>query len=84
MAWWFGVIEARHELQNPTSPDKILLLGERLGLGPDSHVLDLAAGRGGPALLLAGDSAAGSRASSRPMSSLRPHASASLRPASST
>jgi predicted O-methyltransferase YrrM len=54
MAWWFGVIEARHELQNPTSPDKILLLGERLGLGPDSHVLDLAAGRGGPALLLAG------------------------------
>lgn len=54
MPWWFAVVEARHELQNPTSAEKILLLGERLGLGPDSHVLDVASGRGGPALLLAG------------------------------
>jgi SAM-dependent methyltransferase len=46
------VAEATHELQNPTSPEKILLLGERLGLGPDSRVLDIASGRGGPALLL--------------------------------
>ena len=53
MTWWYAVVEARHELQNPTSPEKILLLGERLGLGPDSHVLDVASGRGGPALLLA-------------------------------
>jgi SAM-dependent methyltransferase len=52
--WWYAVVEARHELQNPTSAEKILLLGERLGLGPDSHVLDVASGRGGPALLLAG------------------------------
>jgi SAM-dependent methyltransferase len=48
------VAEATHELQNPTSAEKILLLGERLGLGPNSRVLDIASGRGGPALLLAG------------------------------
>jgi SAM-dependent methyltransferase len=53
MPWYYAVVEGRHELQNPTSPDKIRLLGERLGLGPGSHVLDVASGRGGPALLLA-------------------------------
>jgi SAM-dependent methyltransferase len=47
------VAESAHELQNPTSVEKILLLGERLELGPGSRVLDVAAGRGGPALLLA-------------------------------
>jgi SAM-dependent methyltransferase len=51
--WWFAVVEARHELQNPTSPEKLVLLCARLGLGPDSTVLDVAAGRGGPALVLA-------------------------------
>src|ERR1043166_4538309 len=54
MTWWYDVVEARHELQNPTSPEKILELGERLELCPDSHVLDIASGKGGPALLLAG------------------------------
>jgi len=53
MTWWYAVIEAEHEIQNPTSPDKILRMGELLGLGAKSHVLDIAAGRGGPALLLA-------------------------------
>ena len=53
MTWWYAVVEARHELQNPTSPAKIRELGERLDLGPDSHVLDIASGKGGPALLLA-------------------------------
>jgi SAM-dependent methyltransferase len=53
MTWWYAVVEARHELQNPTSPDKIRELGERLDLRPDSHVLDIASGKGGPALLLA-------------------------------
>lgn len=53
MTWWYAVVEAEHELQNPTSPEKIRLLGERLGLGRDSHVLDIASGRGGPALILA-------------------------------
>jgi SAM-dependent methyltransferase len=55
MTWWHAVVESQHEIQNPTSPEKILLLGERLGLGPGSHVLDLASGRGGPALLLAAE-----------------------------
>lgn len=55
MAWWWGVAEGKHELQNPTSAEKIRLLGQRLDLGPESHVLDVASGRGGPALLLAGE-----------------------------
>ena len=50
---YFVVAEAEHELQNPTSEEKLVLLGERLGLGPVSRVLDIASGRGGPAVLLA-------------------------------
>jgi len=50
---YYVVAEALHELQNPTSKEKLVLLGQRLGLGPDSRVLDIASGRGGPALLLA-------------------------------
>ena len=50
---YFVVAEATHEIQNPTSEEKLLLLGKRLGLGPDSRVLDVASGRGGPAVLLA-------------------------------
>jgi SAM-dependent methyltransferase len=53
MPWWFAVIESRHGLQNPTSRDKILLLGERLGLDPQSLIADVGSGRGGPAVLLA-------------------------------
>jgi cyclopropane fatty-acyl-phospholipid synthase-like methyltransferase len=52
---YFVVAEATHELQNPTSAEKLLLLGRRLGLGAGSRVLDIASGRGGPALLLAGE-----------------------------
>ncbi|HEY2355532.1 MAG TPA: methyltransferase domain-containing protein [Gaiellaceae bacterium] len=51
--WWHAVVESRHELMNPTSAEKIRLLGERLGLGPDSHVLDIASGHCAPAILLA-------------------------------
>jgi cyclopropane fatty-acyl-phospholipid synthase-like methyltransferase len=50
---YFVVAEAAHEIQNPTSEEKLLLLGRRLGVGPGSRVLDIASGRGGPALLLA-------------------------------
>src|SRR5919106_951477 len=53
MPWWFHVVEGKHELQNPTSAEKILLLGERLGLGPKSQVVDMGSGRGGPAEILA-------------------------------
>lgn len=53
MPWYYAVVERYHELQNPTSPEKIRLLGERLRLGPESRVLDVASGRGGPALVLA-------------------------------
>jgi SAM-dependent methyltransferase len=50
---YYIVAESTHEIQNPTSEDKLLQLGRRLGLGPESRVLDVASGRGGPALLLA-------------------------------
>jgi precorrin-6B methylase 2 len=53
MAWWYGVVESRHELQNPTSPEKIRLLGEAVGLRDGSRMLDIGGGRGGPAVLLA-------------------------------
>ena len=53
MPWYHAVAEREHDLQNPTDREKIRLLGERLRLGPDSHVLDIASGRGGPAIVLA-------------------------------
>ncbi|MBD0330994.1 MAG: class I SAM-dependent methyltransferase [Thermoleophilia bacterium] len=53
MPWYYAVAEREHALQNPTSPEKIRLLGEALRLHGGSRVLDVASGRGGPALLLA-------------------------------
>ncbi|HKI93182.1 MAG TPA: methyltransferase domain-containing protein [Gaiellaceae bacterium] len=55
MPWYFAIAEQNHELQNPTSPEKIRLLGERLRLGPESRVLDAACGKAGPAALLASE-----------------------------
>ncbi len=54
MAWSWEIAERDHELQNPTSREKILRLGEHLRLAPGSRVADLACGRGGVAALLAG------------------------------
>ena len=53
---YFVVAEASHEIQNPTSPEKLHRLGRILGLCSESRVLDIASGRGGPALLLARES----------------------------
>jgi len=53
--YYYVVAQQDHELQNPTSREKLLLLGERLRLGPESRVLDVASGRGGPAVLLASE-----------------------------
>ena len=55
MPWYYAVVERYHELQNPTSAEKLRLLGESLGLGPESEVLDVASGKGGPALVLASE-----------------------------
>jgi SAM-dependent methyltransferase len=52
---YFVVAESGHELQNPTSEEKLRRLARILRLGPGSRVLDVASGRGGPALLLAGE-----------------------------
>jgi SAM-dependent methyltransferase len=51
--WYYAVAERDHDIQNPTNGGKIRLLGEHLRLGPDSRVLDVASGKGGPALRLA-------------------------------
>jgi SAM-dependent methyltransferase len=53
--WYFAVAERDHELQNPTSPAKIKLLGERMRLRRDTRVLDAACGTAGPAVLLASE-----------------------------
>jgi hypothetical protein len=51
--WYYAVVERHHELQNPTTSEKIRLLGARLGLGRQTRVLDVAAGKCGPAVVLA-------------------------------
>jgi SAM-dependent methyltransferase len=51
--WFHAVAERHHEIQNPVSAEKIRLLGERIGLAQGQRVLDLACGRGGPAIVLA-------------------------------
>src|SRR5919197_1262190 len=53
MPWYYAVAERDHDIQNPTSHEKIYLLGSRLRLGPRSIVLDVACGKAGPALVLA-------------------------------
>jgi cyclopropane fatty-acyl-phospholipid synthase-like methyltransferase len=53
MTWPWEIVERDHELQNPTSQDKIRLLGDYLRLTSESRVLDIACGKGGPALILA-------------------------------
>ena len=53
MAWYYAIAERDHDIQNPTSREKIRLMGEWLRLGPESRVLDIACGKCGPALVLA-------------------------------
>ena len=53
LPWLYEVSEREHEIQNPTSPEKIRRAGELMRLGAASRVLDVACGRGGPALVLA-------------------------------
>ena len=50
---WHEIVERDHDLQNPTSREKVELAGAYLRLAPGMRVLDVASGRGGPALLLA-------------------------------
>ena len=53
MSEWHELVERDHDLQNPTSAEKIRLAGDYLRLGPGDRVLDVACGKGGPALVLA-------------------------------
>src|SRR5215471_4036489 len=51
--WFYAVAERDHDIQNPTSAEKIRLMGDWLRLGPETRVLDIACGKCGPALVLA-------------------------------
>ncbi len=51
--WPWEVVERDHELQNPTSEEKIRLLGDYVRVSTGSRVLDIACGTGGPARILA-------------------------------
>ena len=53
MSAWHELVERDHDLQNPTSAEKIRLVGSYLRLGPQTTVLDVACGKAGPALILA-------------------------------
>ena len=53
MSWQWEIVERDHELQNPTSADKIRLVGEYMRLDDRMRVLDVACGKGGPARILA-------------------------------
>jgi SAM-dependent methyltransferase len=53
MTWPWEIVERDHDIQNPTSPEKIRLLGSYLRLTEKSRVLDVACGKAGPALILA-------------------------------
>ena len=53
MPWYWDIAEAEHDIQNPTSREKLLQLGGYLRLDPDTRVLDVACGKCGPAILLA-------------------------------
>lgn len=53
MPWPWEIVERDHDLQNPTSPEKIRLLGDYLRLSRRRRVLDLACGKCGPATILA-------------------------------
>jgi SAM-dependent methyltransferase len=53
MDWPYEIAERDHRIQNPTSEEKLLLLGDYLRLSPESRVLDIACGQAGPAIVLA-------------------------------
>ena len=55
MPWYWEIAEHDHEIQDPTSPEKIRHLGRLLALGSESRVLDVACGKAGPALVLAAE-----------------------------
>ena len=53
MTDFYEIAERDHVIQNPLSEAKIKILGEYVRLGPESRVLDIACGKGGPAIVLA-------------------------------
>jgi SAM-dependent methyltransferase len=53
MTWRWEVVERDHDIQNPTSAEKIRLLGEFVHLTSENRVLDIACGKGAPAAILA-------------------------------
>ena len=50
---YFSIVEATHDIQNPTSPGKLREVAERLEVGDGDRVLDIGSGRGFWPVLLA-------------------------------
>jgi len=55
MVWIHDVVERDAVFMNPMKPEKFLGLARQLGLSERSHVLEIGAGRGGPAMFLAAE-----------------------------
>lgn len=55
MVWIHAITEVDSVVMNPISTEKFLSLARQLRIRSDSRVLDIGAGRCGPALLLARD-----------------------------
>jgi SAM-dependent methyltransferase len=53
MEWPWEMVERDHVIQDPSSREKIRLLGEYVRLTADSQVLDMGCGKAGPAVVLA-------------------------------
>jgi SAM-dependent methyltransferase len=53
MEWPWEMVDRDHVIQDPTSREKIRLLGEYVRLTADSQVLDMGCGKAGPAVVLA-------------------------------
>ena len=53
MDWPYEIAERDHTIQDPVTPEKIRRLGQHMRLDDSCAVLDLACGKGGPAIVLA-------------------------------
>jgi hypothetical protein len=78
MDWPYEIAERDHEIQNPTSAEKILLLGSYLRLTAESRVLESPAARAARRASSPPRTGAGSPASRSGRNSPTPPASASL------
>jgi cyclopropane fatty-acyl-phospholipid synthase-like methyltransferase len=53
MVWIHALIEVESDVMNPMRPEKLLTIGRHIRLAPGQRILDVGAGRCGPAVFLA-------------------------------